>query len=96
MNVKNFKFMEDYLGAEPFGTTGTGSAQQVPCIPSNATDIDNVSMQNRITTQQQQQQQQPGPGTALPPNTNSHNMSAYDSSGPTSINAFLIDFNPSK
>lgn len=90
--------MKDGLGAEPFGT-GAGSAQQVPCGPGNATDVDNVGMQNRIATQQQQpqqQQQQPGPGTSLPPNTNSHNMSAYDSSGPTSINAFLIDFNPSK
>lgn len=95
--------MEGRSGTEPFGTTGAGSAQQVPCGPGNATDIDNVSMPNRISAQQQQQQQQPqqqqqqsGPGTVLPPNTNSHNMSTYDSSGPTSINAFLIDFNPSR
>ncbi|OZC06354.1 hypothetical protein X798_06658 [Onchocerca flexuosa] len=86
-------------GTEPFGNSGAGSVQQVPCGPGNASDIDNVGMPNRINTQQQQQpqqqQQQPGHGTALPPNTNSQNMSAYDSSGPTSINAFLIDFNSS-
>ncbi|VDP23539.1 unnamed protein product [Onchocerca flexuosa] len=87
-------------GTEPFGNSGAGSVQQVPCGPGNASDIDNVGMPNRINTQQQQQpqqqQQQPGHGTALPPNTNSQNMSAYDSSGPTSINAFLIDFNSSR
>lgn len=53
-------------------------------------------MPSRISTQQQQQpqQQQQQAGTALPTNANSHNM--YNSPAPTSVNTFLIDFNPAK